>query len=123
MSPEFYKLIHLIGLICLFISIGGFLAYEGDPSRKVKLVGMLHGIGLLLLVVSGFGMQAKLQYGFPFWIILKVVLWLALGALLTLAKKGTLSPKNAILLGLLLGAVATYAGLFGKFGFQIPAVG
>lgn len=123
MSVEFYKLLHLVGLICLFTSLGGFLAYQGDPSRKVKMVGILHGVGLLLLLVSGFGMQAKLAYGFPFWIILKVLLWLALGALLTLAKKGTLSPKNAILVGLLLGAIATYSGLFGKFGFAIPSHG
>ncbi len=123
MSPEFYKILHLIGLICLFTGIGGFLTYGSQQAPRVKMVAILHGVGLILLLVSGFGMQAKYGYGFPFWIILKVLLWVGLGALLALAKRGTLAPRNAVIIGLALGFIAAYAGLFGKFGWNIPAAG
>ena len=122
MSPEFYKVIHLIGLICLFTGIGGFLTYGFDHAPRVKMVGILHGVGLLLLLISGFGMTAKLGIGFPVWVILKLVLWLVLGALLAFAKKGRLAPRNAVIIALLVGFIAAYTGLFGKTGFQIPRI-
>lgn len=121
MSPEFYKILHLIGVITLFAGIGGFLTYGSEKAPRAKMVGMLHGIGLVLILISGFGMQAKYGYGFPVWIILKVLLWVGLGALLAFAKKGTLSPRNAVIIGLALGFIAAYAGLFGKFGWSIPS--
>ncbi len=121
MSPEFYKILHLIGLICLFAGIGGFLTYGNAQAPRIKMVAILHGVGLLLLLVSGFGMQAKYGHGFPFWIILKIILFLGLGALLGLAKSGKLTPRNAVIIGLALGFLAAYAGLFGKFGWSIPS--
>ncbi|MCB1077700.1 MAG: hypothetical protein KDM64_07735 [Verrucomicrobiae bacterium] len=123
MSPEFYKVIHLIGLICLFTGIGGFLTYGFDHAPRVKMVGILHGVGLLLLLVSGFGMTAKLGVGFPVWVILKLVLWLVLGALLAFAKKGRLAPRNAVIIGLAIGFVAAYIGLTWKYGFSLPSAG
>ncbi len=121
MSPEFYKVLHLIGLICLFTGIGGFLTYGSNQQPRIKMVAILHGAGLVLLLVSGFGMQAKLGIGFPIWIAIKVVLWVSLGSLLMLAKRGVLAPRNAVLVGLAIGFVSAYIGLTWKYGFSIPA--
>ncbi|MCB1229091.1 MAG: hypothetical protein KDN19_02430 [Verrucomicrobiae bacterium] len=121
MSPEFYKIIHVIGILCLFAGIGGFLTYGNQQAPRVKMVAILHGVGLILILISGFGMVAKYGYGFPVWVILKVILWLGLGSLLGLAKSGKISPRNAVIVGLALGFVAAYAGLFGKFGWSIPS--
>jgi hypothetical protein len=54
-----------------------------------------HGVGLLLLVVAGFGMLAKLGiYSPPGWVIGKIVIWLALGAFVGIAyKKAQLAKK------------------------------
>jgi hypothetical protein len=54
-----------------------------------------HGVGLLLLVVAGFGMLARLGiYSPPGWVIGKIVIWLALGAFVALAyKKAQLAKK------------------------------
>jgi len=123
MSLEFYKILHIIGLLSLFTGIGGFLAYGSDQVRRVKMVGILHGMGWLLVLVSGFGMQAKLGVGFPWWIFVKLLILVALGALLAVAKRGILSPRNAILVGLGLGFVAAFLGLTWRFGFSIPAGG
>lgn len=120
MTPEFYKVLHLIGLICLFTGIGGFLTYGSDNAPRAKMAAILHGIGWLLLLVSGFGMLAKLSLGFPVWIILKFAILLALGALPAFAKRGKGSPRNAIIVALALGFVAAYLGLTWKTGFRLP---
>ena len=121
MSLEFYKVLHLVGILCLFAGIGGFLTYGFDHTPRAKMVGMLHGIGLLIVLVSGFGMSAKLGIGFPVWMIVKLVIWLFLGALLAFAKKGTLRPRNAVLIGLAAGFIASYIGLTWKMGFKLPS--
>jgi len=123
MSLEFYKILHIIGLLSLFVGIGGFLAYGSEQTRRIRMVGVLHGVGWLLVLVSGFGMQAKLGVGFPFWILVKLLILLALGALLVVVKRGVLSPRNAVLVGLALGFVATFLGLTWRYGFSIPAGG
>jgi len=123
MSLEFYKILHIIGLLSLFVGIGGFLAYGSEQTRRIRMVGVLHGVGWLLVLVSGFGMQAKLGVGFPFWILVKLLILLALGALLVVVKRGVLSPRNAVLVGLALGFVATFLGLTWRYGFSIPAAG
>jgi hypothetical protein len=42
---------------------------------------------MLMILVGGFGMLARLDVGFPNWIIGKLVIWLALGAMLGFANK------------------------------------
>lgn len=121
MSPEFYKVIHLIGLITLFTGIGGFLTYGAENAPRVRMVGILHGVGLLLLLISGFGLSAKLGIGFPWWVILKLVMLLALGALLGLAKRGRIAPRNAVVLALALGFVAAYLGATRIVNFKLPS--
>lgn len=103
MSPVFYHILHVVGVIVLFIGIGSMLG----GNRRIG--GMLHGIGLIILLIAGFGLIAKLKlpYTSPF-IIGKAVIWLALGALPAFAKK---MPGTAlILLAVALGALAAYMG-------------
>ena len=80
-----------------------------------KQGGMLHGIGLLVILVAGFGMIAKLHYGFPLWVILKLVIWLVLGALPVLVKKKVLPCAAVWVVALLLGCVAAYLGIYKPF--------
>ena len=78
MSLQFYHYLHLIGLILVFVGYGGLLS-----SERAKSAMMWHGIGLLISLVSGFGMLAKLgmSWPWPLWIWIKVALWLVLGFL------------------------------------------
>lgn len=43
---------------------------------------MVHGIGLLLALVGGFGMYARLYGGAPLapWVMMKILIWVLLGA-------------------------------------------
>ena len=108
MSLEFYKILHMLGLMTLFFSFGGglILGYAGVPfqGRAKTMIMMLHGIALLLILITGFGMAAKLGYmsHLPGWIQGKLAIWVILGAAVTLVKrKGNVGwPLVILLLGL-----------------------
>lgn len=76
---------------------------------------MGHGIALFLVLLGGFGMQAKLGLGFPGWMIAKLVIWLVFGAAIVLAKRGVITGKVAWICMIGLAIVAAYLGIFKPF--------
>ncbi|MEZ6187567.1 MAG: hypothetical protein R3F62_21475 [Planctomycetota bacterium] len=121
MSYEFYKVLHLLGLMLLFFAIGGY-TLKGDPEgpgakRAKLLLGLCHGLGLLILLVAGFGLLAKMQLmsSFPTWAILKILIWLAFGAAPVAIKK-TPALVRPFWAGIVfLGVVAAYLAIFKPF--------
>ena len=107
MSPATYHLLHLIGVILVFVGIGSLLS----PNGNARTGAMYHGIGLLILLVAGFGLIAKLQlsYTAPF-VLAKVGIWLVLGFLPVLAKKRTLNPGAIVGIATVLGCIAAVLG-------------
>ncbi len=105
MSPAFYHVAHLVGLILLFLGFGGMAGGYSKGAMK------FHGTGLLILLVAGFGLIAKLKlsYTAPF-VIAKLVIFLVLGALPVLLKRRVLPPGAAVILAVVLGACAAYLG-------------
>jgi hypothetical protein len=99
MSYEFYKTLHLLGLTMVVLSLGGIILFAINGGTKAsnsfrKGVMITHGVGLLLLLVAGFGMLAKLGiHGVPTWVGGKLVIWLALGAFVGMAYKPHLARK------------------------------
>jgi len=69
---------------------------------------MAHGIALIVILISGFGMQATLHLGFPVWLILKIVIWLIFGGFIVLAKKSIISGFIAWFCIIALGLSAFY---------------
>jgi hypothetical protein len=112
MDPLAYKVLHLVGVMALFMGLGmGLLT---DSSGR-KPGAMWHGIGLAVILVAGFGLLAKLKLGFPVWIIVKLVIWLLLGALPVLAKRGVVPVMAAWIIALVLGLGAAYLGVYKSF--------
>ena len=109
MSLQFYHYLHLIGLILGFVGYGGLLS-----SERARSAMMWHGIGLLVSLVSGFGMLAKMGImgSMPLWVWIKIDLWLVLGFLPVLAKKKILSGPAVVKLAILVGAALAYLGYF-----------
>ena len=107
MPPHIYHILHLVGAIFLFVGFGGLLSANGNTRTAMKF----HGIGLLILLVAGFGMIAKLKLSYTaLWVLAKMVIWLALGALPVLAKRRALQPGVVVLIAIALGGAAAYLG-------------
>jgi uncharacterized membrane protein SirB2 len=87
MPYELYKLLHVAGLILLFLSLGGMSLHTlnggtKDNNTSRKLLAITHGVALLLMLVAGFGLLARLGFAtaWPLWVWPKLAIWLALGA-------------------------------------------
>jgi hypothetical protein len=96
MSYEFYKVVHLLGIIALFTSLGGLamLVLRGGSEAETKplrkLLMAVGGVSLLVVFVAGFGLMARKEMmgtSWPLWIYFKLGIWLALGACQTAVRK------------------------------------
>lgn len=99
MTYEFYKTLHLLGLSLVLVSLGGIAVHAINGGTKAnnafrKNAAIAHGVGLLLLLVAGFGMLAKLGiHGLPLWVGGKLLIWLLLGSFVALAYKQNRARK------------------------------
>ncbi|MCA8948870.1 MAG: hypothetical protein KDE27_05165 [Planctomycetes bacterium] len=107
MSAEFYRIAHIVGVLMLFLGLGGMFAFAGK-GKASALYPILHGLGLLVMIVAGIGQAHKLGYGWPTWMILKIGCWVVIAVLPTLAKKNVLPAAVALLLALVLGGTAVW---------------
>ncbi len=118
MDANFYKLMHLFGVLMVFLAFGGLIGRSllgVDGVRLKKLAGITSGIGLILILIGGFGMLGKFGYGFPGWAIVKLVIWIAFGGLIAAANR---KPALALPLWwgvLVLGLIASYLALWKPF--------
>ena len=104
MSPIFYYILHVSSVLVL--TAYTFYAFAA-PLETRKRVMMITGIASLLALVGGFGLQAKLGYGFPGWIIVKLVCWLGISALAGVGyrRRGAVGTLALVAIALLIIAV------------------
>ncbi len=119
MSAQTYNVLHVLGILFAFTALGGAtlraLAGTGEDAPGRKLAIITHGVALLLILVSGFGMLAKLKLGFPLWVWAKLVIWLLIGASIALIRR---LPAHASLFWFalpVLGAIAAYLAIYKPF--------
>jgi uncharacterized membrane protein SirB2 len=84
MNPSFYYILHVFSLIVLTAHTFMALANPAPENRKRTMI--ITGIASLLMLVSGFGLLAKVYpHQLPGWAIVKLVCWLFFSALAGLA--------------------------------------
>lgn len=117
MPFQFYTALHIFGIGLLIVSLGGIsvhaiLTDKSQALRRPLLV--LHGVGLFLIVLSGFGMLAKLGIGWPlpFWITSKVLIWIIFGGLIAVLYKTDILNKAIWVLVPMLFLLAWYLASF-----------
>jgi len=104
MSPTFYYILHLSSVLVL--TGYTFYAFAAAPETR-KRVMMITGIASLVALVAGFGLRSKLGYGFPGWLIVKLVCWLGLSALAGFGyrRRGSVGVLSVIAIALVIIAV------------------
>jgi hypothetical protein len=116
LSYHAYKLLHLIGLFLLLLSLGGQLVCR-DLKAWRKYLKMSHGIGLVLLLIAGFGLLARLGVPWPWhlWVYLKILTWIVLGLMPILLRLTPSSGKTFWWIILGLAAFSAYLANFKPF--------
>ncbi len=119
MPYEAYKIMHYLGIFLTLTAIAGVVFHVGQGGSKEdnawrKFLGIQHGVGLLLVLVAGFGLLARLGLtsGLPGWIYVKLLIWFILGAFLPLAYKFNRKPMlvwyKSIALAMIAATFAVY---------------
>ncbi len=112
-SIHIYKIIHLTGVLMVFISLGGLIVRSqlGEESEKwKKLAGVTNGVGLILVLLGGLGLLVKLGLGFPGWALAKFVIWLVFGGMIAVVNRKPEAGRALWWTVILLGVLAAYLG-------------
>jgi hypothetical protein len=122
-SYPVYRVVHLLGIFILFVILGG-LAYGasradtgGAVSRRTGMV--LHGVGLFIVLLGGFGLLARLgvMHGmsWPGWVWAKLGIWALLGAAVVVPRRKPEWAGGLLLLLPALGGLAAWLAIFKPF--------
>jgi hypothetical protein len=119
MDYSFIKLCHYVGIMLIFLGLGGmvFAARVGlGPEQRSlrRAAAIIHGIGLLLILVSGIAMLSRLGllHGDPpTWAKAKFGIFLLLGGSISLAARASRLIWVWIPAWIVLGAAAAYLAL------------
>jgi hypothetical protein len=118
MSYEFYRVLHVIGIIVVFASLGALTAIGGRTDERLrKIAAIAHGVAVAVILVAGFGLMARLKMfgGFPPWIWVKLGIWLAMAmAVVPLKRKPELAPLLFVALPVL-GSIAAWLAVTKPF--------
>lgn len=121
MSYPLFKVLHLLGVFLLFAALGGavlraYAARQAPPrDHASKLVGITHGLALVILLVTGFGILGMLGLGVPGWAWAKLALWLVMGALVVVIRRAPGQAGWLWWLLPLLGLVAAWLAIYKPF--------
>jgi hypothetical protein len=120
-SYEAYKVAHLLAVLVLFAVLGGVAVHamnggtrQGNAARRI--VSLMHGLALLVALVAGMGLVARLGLatgGLPLWIYGKLLIWAAAALLLGLPYRRPVLARPILLLGLpLLAVLAAWLAVY-----------
>lgn len=117
MPYEIYKLVHLFGIFSVMIALAATIMHvlrggtrADNPYRRG--FGILHGVGIFLILLGGFGMLARIDTGFQGWVIAKLIIWLVVGAAMGLVYRGAGIARATLIALPLLGVLAAYFALY-----------
>jgi len=119
-SYQFYKTFHILGAFTVMAMLGGIALHVLNGGTRQSnagraLTAALHGTALLVVLVAGFGMMARLNMmpqPMPGWIYVKIGVWLVLGAMGGVLYRKPALAKPLLMLLPLLGGLAAYMAVY-----------
>lgn len=119
MSYGFYKVLHLVSLMAVYLALGAMIFHMlSGGSRKFphkKFLMMTHGVALFFILLAGFGLLARLQIAqmpWPLWVWLKLGIWLTLGGITTIIYRKPKLAATLWIVTLVLGGLGAYLANF-----------
>jgi hypothetical protein len=110
MTPETYRWLHVVGGLLLFLGLGGALAHAGGDGKGPKVFLVLHGVGLLVMLVAGIGYVHKKPLTWENWLFAKIACWVLLAAAPILVRRGVMPRVVAMIVVVAVGATAVWLG-------------
>lgn len=114
-SYSIYKIVHLTGVFMVLMALAGVATQALDDGAKShtwrKPLAVTHGLGLVLSLVGGFGLLARLGIvhgGLPGWVLAKLGIWALFAVLIRVVHKKPTWAKPIWPLIIVLGATAAY---------------
>ncbi len=99
----------------VFLSLGGVTLHVINGGEKDhawrKPVAITHGVGLLLALVGGFGLLARLGVvhgGLPGWVLAKLGIWFVFAGMVGILIRKKSLAKPLWFMTILLGGLAAY---------------
>ena len=112
-----YKNLHLIGVFMILVALGGLILQQIQATTREQVwrrpVAITHGIGMVLALVGGFGMLARMNIFWPWpgWVVGKIIIWLVFGVLIALIGRTPTLAKPLWWSTIVLAAIAAYLAL------------
>jgi hypothetical protein len=112
-----YKNLHLLGVFMILMALGGLIIHQINAGTRQqawrKPVAITHGIGLVLVLVSGFGMLAQrgIFWPWPGWVVGKIIIWLIFGVLIGVIGRTPTLAKPWWWSTIALAAIAAYLAI------------
>jgi hypothetical protein len=121
LSHSVYNVLHVIGIILVMAALGGLCLHtinggtrEGNPSRR--LIVTMHGTGVLLILLGGFGMLARIGFEqgepFPGWLVVKISIWLLLAVAVMIPYRRPALARPLLLALPVLGGLAAIMAIY-----------
>jgi len=93
-----YTFYHLLHLLSVFFFVGTAVWAVSNPmeSEKKKVI-KFSAIAAVIALLSGFGLIVKAQFGFPVWVIVKLIVWFCLNGVVAMAYKKRENRKQVFI--------------------------
>jgi uncharacterized membrane protein SirB2 len=118
---SFYKIVHILGIALTLVALGGMTVHALNGLAKAdnaarKLLIAMHGIGVFLILLGGFGLLARIGFahggGFPLWLWVKLGLWTAFAVVAALPYRRPGAGKALLLTLPVLAAAAAAMAVY-----------
>lgn len=113
-----YKVIHLAAVLLVLLSLGAACVDSAGGSaetrRRSGWWAILNGVGLLVILIAGFGLVARLGIPWPWpgWLVMKLGIWLGFGLLFMLVNRLPVHWRLWAVLAWILASVAAYLAVY-----------
>lgn len=120
-SHSFYNVVHIVGIVLVMSALGGTAVHALNGGTRLTnrargLQAALHGVGVLLILVGGFGMLARLGFrhgtNFPGWLWVKLAVWATAAALLFVPYRRPALARPVYLAVPVLAGLAAYMAIY-----------